>query len=73
MPVISFREFEVRRRKGAIRLRLLLDRHSLEVFVNDGEQASSLLLYTPLSADGITFAVEGGAALLDVVKYDLSV
>ena len=73
LPVISFREFEVRRRKGAIRLRLLLDRHSLEVFVNDGEQASSLLLYTPLSADGITFAAEGGAALLDVVKYDLSV
>ena len=63
------REFAVR---GAeIKMRLLLDRRSLELFVNDGEQAASMLLYTPASADAIRFEADGGGVLLDVEKYGL--
>lgn len=65
------REFPVQTRRGALRLRLVMDRRSVELFANGGEQAATFLLYTPESADGIRFAAEGGAALLDVEKYDL--
>ena len=47
-----------------------MDKHSLELFVNDGEQAASFVMYTPLSADVISFEAEG-ELLMDVDKYDL--
>lgn len=55
---------------GEIRLRLILDRCSVEVFVNDGEQVLSATLYTDMDAQGISFFADG-KALIDVVKYDL--
>ncbi|MBR2766331.1 MAG: glycoside hydrolase family 32 protein [Blautia sp.] len=55
---------------GRLRLRLILDRYSVEVFVNDGEQVMSATLYTPLTADQVIFGCDG-AAVFDVVKYDL--
>ena len=69
--MISTREFPVRRQGGEIKLRFVLDRHSLELFVNDGEEAASLLLYTPESADTIRFASDGGAVRLNIEKYDI--
>ena len=70
--IVHSRNFLVRRQEGSVKLRFIMDRHSLELFVNDGEQAASLLLYAPESADGITFETNGGAVLLDVEKYDLA-
>ena len=55
---------------GEIRLRLILDRYSAEVFVNDGVQVMTATYYTPLDADGIVFA-SNGKVCMDVVKYDL--
>ncbi|MCI8721769.1 MAG: glycoside hydrolase family 32 protein, partial [Oscillospiraceae bacterium] len=55
---------------GEIKLRLVLDRFSLEVFVNDGEQAASAVIYTRQTADAISFEA-GGSVLMDVEKYDL--
>ena len=55
-----------------LKLRIILDRYSLELFVNDGEQAASFVLYTPTTADSITFSCDG-AAIIDVEKYDLEV
>ena len=40
------------------------------MFVNDGEIAASAVIYTPQSADAITFEADG-QALIDVEKYDL--
>ena len=60
----------VRDRGGEIKLRLVLDRFSVEVFVNDGEQALTMTFYTPLTADGISFEAHGNA-LLDVEKYEI--
>ena len=66
------RSFLVRPQGGELKLRIILDRFSIEVFVNDGEQAASSVIYTPQQADAITFEA-GGQALIDVEKYDLIV
>lgn len=68
--IVNTRDFMVRPDNGQIKLRVLLDRYSMEVFVNDGEQAASSILYTPVTAEGITFEADG-AVLMDVEKYDL--
>lgn len=70
---VNVREFRVDDGDGTIKLRLLLDRHSLELFVRDGEQAASFMVRTPQSADGITFEAVGAAAFVDVEKYDIRV
>jgi beta-fructofuranosidase len=64
------REFAVRDLGGCIRLRILLDRYSLELFVNDGEQAAAFTLFAPEDADGIRFEADGEARM-DIDKYDL--
>ena len=57
-------------KEGDLRLRIILDRFSAEVFVNDGEQVLTLTFYTDLSANGISFFADG-EAVMDVLKYDL--
>ena len=57
-------------RDGEISLRLILDRFSVETFVNDGEQAVTATVMTELSARGISFFADG-AVEIDVTKYDL--
>ncbi len=69
--VVHTRSFLVRPLdNGELKLRILLDRFSVEVFVNDGEQAASTVIYTRKEADAISFEA-GGAALMDVEKYEL--
>ena len=60
----------VRNQSGEIKLRILLDRYSAEVFVNDGEQALTMTFYTPQTAEGISFECTGNA-LVSVEKYDI--
>ena len=64
------RKCMVRNQGGEIKLRIILDRFSAEIFVNDGEQAMTTTFYTPLSADGISFECSG-QALVNVEKYDI--
>ena len=53
-----------------LNMRILMDKVSLEVFVNDGMRVMSSLLYTPLAADKISFSARG-RAVFSVEKYDL--
>ena len=69
--VVHKRRFPAAFPDGEIRLRLLLDRYSAELFVGEGEQAASMVLYTPLEADGICMKAEG-TAVVDVEKYDIA-
>ena len=69
--IVNVRDFPVAA-CDELKLRIILDRYSLELFVNDGEQAASFVLYTPISADSISFSCDG-AAIIDVEKYDLEV
>lgn len=55
---------------GALKLRVILDRFSAEIFVNDGVQTISMALYTGQSADRIGFHSDG-RGMLDIRKYDL--
>lgn len=52
-------------------LRCLLDRFSMEIFINDGSQTATVTYFTPQEADGITFAAEGKATV-SIEKYNLS-
>ena len=71
--IISERKAHVRDRGGEILLRLMIDRFSVEIFVNDGEQVMSNTIYTRQSADGISFEAVGGAAVIDVEKYTIEI
>ncbi len=68
--IVSSRKAPVRDQGGRLKLRIVMDRFSVEVFINDGEQVMSACLYTPQEADGITFESDG-AVLLDVEKYEI--
>ncbi|MBQ1520442.1 MAG: GH32 C-terminal domain-containing protein, partial [Clostridia bacterium] len=70
--IVNIREFPVGSNGGTLKLRVVMDRYSLELFVNDGEQAASFVIYTPVTADSISFYADG-AAIIDVEKYDIEV
>lgn len=70
--IVNTREFPVQAPAGEVKLRLILDRYSVELFVNDGQQAATSVIYTPLDADAICFASDG-AVQMDVEKYTLEV
>ena len=68
--IIHQRRSRVRHEGGELKLRIILDRFSVEAFVNDGEQVLSAVLYTDQEADGISFIADG-TVNMSVVKYDL--
>lgn len=68
--IIHQRRCLVRDQEGVLKLRLIMDRFSVEVFVNDGEHVLSATMYTEQEADGISFFADGKVEM-DVVKYDL--
>lgn len=55
---------------GVIKLRIILDSFSAEIFVNDGEYVLSTTIYTDAAADGISFFADG-MVTMDVEKYDI--
>lgn len=70
--VIHQRRSRVNCGNGEIKLRIILDTFSAEIFVNDGEHVLSATMYTDASADGICFLSDGIIAM-DVVKYELQI
>ncbi len=68
--IVHTRSLMVRPRDGELKLRLILDRYSVEIFVNDGEQAASVAIFTRQEAAAISFDAVG-SVLLDVEKYDI--
>lgn len=68
--IIHQRRSLVNSQNGELKLRLILDRFSAEIFINDGEQVMTVTMYTDQAADGISFYADGSVSM-DVVKYDL--
>ncbi len=59
---------------GVIKLRILLDNSSCEVFINDGFATLTANIYADEMDEGIEFFAEGGnATLIKAVKYDIVV
>lgn len=55
-----------------LKLRVLLDKNNVEIYVNDGKYVMSMLLYTPLSAEKIWFETDGNVRM-DIEKYDIAI
>ncbi len=68
--IVHTRSFMVHPQNGVLKLRILMDRFSIEVFANDGEQAATVAIFTRQEAQAISFDAEG-SVLLDVEKYDI--
>ena len=69
--IIHQRRARVKNTDGRMKFRVILDRYSAEIFLNDGEKVMTFTLNTDLAADGISFIAEGGVKF-NVVKYSLS-
>ena len=70
--IVHQRRSLVRSEGGELKLRIILDSFSAEIFVNDGEQVLSVTMYTDLAAEGISFFADGQVSM-NITKYDLSV
>ncbi len=68
--VVCTRTMKLRRAGDGLKLRMLLDRFSVELFINDGEQTFSAVFYTPLEADEIVFVCDG-MATVNIRKADI--
>ena len=66
------RSMFVSEKEDMLYLRILIDSFSVEIFVNDGEQVMSSLIYTPISASKISFQ-SNGKTYVDITKYDIEV
>jgi beta-fructofuranosidase len=51
----------IRNQNGKIKLRLIIDKYSVEIFANDGEQVMTSTFYTNLDATDISFCAKGEA------------
>jgi beta-fructofuranosidase len=53
-----------------IKFRILLDRFSAEIFINDGRYSLSSVVLTPQEANGVSF-ISLGDAVMNVEKYEI--
>lgn len=68
--VVCKRDMVVRNRDGEVKIRILLDKYSVEIFANDGESAMTSVITTPMQAREITFRAEGEICA-QISKYDI--
>ena len=69
---ITARSMKVREENNELNLRILIDKYSVEIFANGGEQAMTSLIYTDVNATKMTFASDG-KAYMDIKKYEIEV
>ncbi|RKI38994.1 glycoside hydrolase family 32 protein [bacterium D16-51] len=65
------RSMRIKKTEGNLKLRFLLDRFSVELFVNDGMQTFTSTFYTPLDAEDIVFVCDGKVKL-NIKKYTIA-
>ncbi len=68
--VVCQRKMKVKGSYDKLKLQFILDKNSIELFVNDGEQVSSTVIYTPQEANEIVFSCYGETRI-NVTKYDI--
>ena len=67
---LASRKVAVKNPADKVTIRIILDKYSAEIFVNDGSQVLSTTFYTPLDADEISFVCDG-YALTNIKKYEI--
>lgn len=70
--VVSQRKMKIKNSEKTLKLRLLLDRFSVELFVNDGAQVFSATFYTPFDAEKIVFTCDG-TVVANIEKYGIRI
>ncbi|MBR1855858.1 MAG: glycoside hydrolase family 32 protein [Oribacterium sp.] len=68
--IVHQRRCKVAEHGGEITLRLILDRYSMELFINEGQQVMSMGIFSDIMAEGISFKAIG-EAVMDVTMYEL--
>lgn len=68
--IVCIRRAKIAGSGEKVKLRFIMDRNSVELFVNDGELALSTVIYTRLEAQDIRFICDGGA-VVDLEKYEI--
>lgn len=61
--IVHQRRCQVRKNNGEVTLRIIMDRYSMEMFVNDGEQVMTMTILTDYLADGISFCADGTVSM----------
>ncbi len=69
--VVCRREMKIRKAGTTLKLRLLLDKFSVELFVNDGVQTFTSTFYTPLDAKDVILECDG-TAVVNIEKYKIT-
>lgn len=67
---VCVRKMKIDDFKEGMDLRILMDKYTIELFVNDGKYAMSSLIYTELSYQDIQFHADGKVEL-EINKYDI--
>ena len=70
IAMVHKRSCKVQDNGGSLKLRVVIDRFSAEVFVNDGEQVMSITFKTDLKAEKISFVADG-VVKIDILKYEI--
>ena len=70
IAMVHKRSCKVQDNGGSLKLRVVIDRFSAEVFVNDGKQVMSITFKTDLNAEKISFVADG-VVKIDILKYDI--
>lgn len=65
------RSMKIKKPEKVLKLRLILDRFSVELFVNHGVQTFTSTFYTPLVAEDIMFECDH-TAIVDIEKYKIT-
>ena len=68
--IVCVRKIKIADTDRKLKLRFIMDRQSIELFINDGRQVATTAICTPLQADGICFNCDG-SAVVDIEKYDI--
>ena len=68
--IVCVRKIKITDTERKLKLRFIMDRQSVELFINDGQQVAATAICTPAEADGIRFNCDG-SAVVDIKKYDI--
>lgn len=67
---VHSRDMQAEEKEGKLKLRILMDKYSVEIFLNDGERAMTSLIYTEETASMIAFEARGKAEV-SICKFNL--
>lgn len=70
--VVCIRKMKIDSFHDDMEIRILMDKYTLEMFIDGGKYAMSSLIYTNLDFDGIDFVTDGKVHL-NIEKYDIIV